>query len=90
MWVLFNKKVSRHDIYGVDVPIFELASQISKNNLRPSLEFEASNEVKQLMQRYSKPLHSCYQSMEWVSRGETNSDRNAEINPLSFVTTLLE
>ncbi len=52
MWVLFNKKVSRHHIYGVDVPDFELTCQIAKNNLRPSLDFEASDHVKKMMQRY--------------------------------------
>jgi len=51
MWILWNKKVNVEQIYGVDVSHLELNFEISKNNLRPSLDFDASDDVKNIMQR---------------------------------------
>ncbi len=51
MWILWNKKVKLDEIYGVDLPAMKLSCQIADNNLRPSLNFDASDAVKTLMKR---------------------------------------
>ncbi len=51
MWILWNKKVKLEEIYGIDLPPLKLSSEIAEHNLRPSLQFDVCDDVKNIIKR---------------------------------------